>query len=165
MEVCMTGSQMAKLGNFKDTMTMVCPDLNGRLTDAHQVLGSNVSICTSTGVKNCRDRVQRTTRLLCGTDGGYMIPIHSKNCQELRIQFEKLVNLHGKNELIPVFLEKDAPNFHLNREVKSEEIYSVNDAEPCLEVNAETKLHEKRTDLLLPFFVFVVEEHGLGKSD
>ena len=37
------------------------------------------------------------------------------------------------NDLIPVYLEKDALNFHLNREVKSEEIYSVNGAEQCLE--------------------------------
>ena len=35
------------------------------------------------------------------------------------------------NDLIPVYLEKDALNFHLNREVKSEEIHSVNDAEQC----------------------------------
>ena len=37
------------------------------------------------------------------------------------------------NDLIPVYLEKDALNFYLNREVKSEEIYSVNGAEQCLE--------------------------------
>ena len=35
------------------------------------------------------------------------------------------------NDLIPVYLEKGALNFYLNREVKSEEIYSVNDAEHC----------------------------------
>ena len=35
------------------------------------------------------------------------------------------------NDLIPVYLEKDALNFHLKREVKSEEIYSVNGAEQC----------------------------------
>ena len=35
--------------------------------------------------------------------------------------------------LIPVYLEKEALNFYLNREVNSEEIHSVNDAELCLE--------------------------------
>ena len=30
-----------------------------------------------------------------------------------------------KNELIPVCLENDTPNFYLNREVKSEETYDV----------------------------------------
>ena len=35
------------------------------------------------------------------------------------------------NDLIPVNLEKGALNFYLNREVKSEEIYSVNNAEQC----------------------------------
>ena len=35
--------------------------------------------------------------------------------------------------LISVYLEKDALNFHLNREVKSEEIHSLSDAEQCLE--------------------------------
>ena len=36
-------------------------------------------------------------------------------------------------DLIPVHLEKDALNFYLNREVKSEEIHRLNDAEQCLE--------------------------------
>ena len=37
---------------------------------------------------------------------------------------------HGKNELISVCLdENDTPNFYLNREVKSEETYSVRAAE------------------------------------
>ena len=40
-----------------------------------------------------------------GHDGGYMIPIHSKICQGMRIHFEKLVNWHGKNELIPGYQE------------------------------------------------------------
>ena len=37
------------------------------------------------------------------------------------------------SDLIPVYLEKDALNFYLNREVKSEEVHSLNDAEQCLE--------------------------------
>ena len=62
-----------------------------------------------------------------------MIPIHSKICQGMRIHFEKLLNEYGMNDLIPVYLEKDALNFYLNREVKSEESTVVNDAERCLE--------------------------------
>ena len=58
-----------------------------------------------------------------------MIPTHSKIGQGTRIHFEKLVNEYGRNELIPVYLEHDTPNFHLNREVKSEETHSVRDAE------------------------------------
>ena len=37
------------------------------------------------------------------------------------------------SDLVPVCLEKNALNFYLNRGVKSEEIYSVDDAEWCLE--------------------------------
>ena len=35
-----------------------------------------------------------------------MIPIHSKIGQGMKTHFENLVNLHGKNELSPVYLEK-----------------------------------------------------------
>ena len=39
MEVSTTGSQMVKLGNFKDTIKKGKPrPLNGRLADAHEVL-------------------------------------------------------------------------------------------------------------------------------
>ena len=48
-----------------------------------------------------------------------MIPTHSKIGQGMRIHFEKLLDEYGKNELIPVCLENDTPNFYLNREVKS----------------------------------------------
>ena len=37
------------------------------------------------------------------------------------------------SDLIPVYLVKDALNFYLNREVKSEEIHSLNAAEQCPE--------------------------------
>ena len=49
-----------------------------------------------------------------GHDGGYMIPNHSKIGQGMRIHFEKLVNWHGKNELIPVYLENNIFNFYLD---------------------------------------------------
>ena len=66
-------------------------------------------------------------------DGGYMIQIHSEICQGTRNHFEKLLNEFGTSDLIPVYLEKDVLNFYLNREVKSEEIHSLNDAEQCFE--------------------------------
>ena len=50
-----------------------------------------------------------------------MIPTHNPIGQEMRIHFEKLLDEHGKNELIPVCLENDTLNFNLNREVKCEE--------------------------------------------
>ena len=57
-----------------------------------------------------------------------MIPIHSKIGQGMRIHFERLVNWHGENELIPVYLKNNIFNFYLNREVKSTGTNNVNDA-------------------------------------
>ena len=48
-----------------------------------------------------------------------MIPIHSKIGQGMRTQSEKLVNWHGKNELIPVYIENNIFKIYLNRELKS----------------------------------------------
>ena len=42
-----------------------------------------------------------------GHDGEYMIPIISKIGQGMRIHFEKLVKGYGRNDLIPIYLEKD----------------------------------------------------------
>ena len=67
--------------------------------------------------------------LYLGHDGGYMIPIHSKIGQRMRIHFGKLVNWYGKNELIPVYLDNNTFNFYLNREVKSTETNNVNNAQ------------------------------------
>ena len=75
-------------------------------------------------------------------DGGYMIPIHSKIGQGMRTHCEKLVNWHGKNELIPVYLENNIFNFYLNREVKSTETSSVNDADHCLVKNGQQSGNE-----------------------
>ena len=47
------------------------------------------------------------------------------------------MNWHGKNELIPVYLENDIFNFYLSREVKSEETNNVNDAEQCCEKESQ----------------------------
>ena len=62
--------------------------LNGRLTGVHKVFCSAAEIA-------CKGRQD----FHLGHDGGYMIPIHSKIGQGMRIHFEKLVNWHGKNEL------------------------------------------------------------------
>ena len=53
-----------------------------------------------------------------GHDGGYMIPIHSKIGQGMRTHFEKLVNWHGKNELISSLSRKQ--HFHFLLEPRSE---------------------------------------------
>ena len=98
--------------------------LNGRLTGVHKVLCSAAEIA-------CKGRQD----FYLGHDGGYMMPIHSKIGQGMRIHFEKLVNWHGKNELIPVYLENNIFNFYLSREVKSTETNNVNDADHCLTKN------------------------------
>ena len=66
-----------------------------------------------------------------------MIPLHSKIGQGMRIHFDKLVNWHGKNELIPVCLENNIFKVYLNREVKSTETNEVNDADHCLAKNSQ----------------------------
>ena len=58
-----------------------------------------------------------------------MIPIHSKIGQGMRTHFENLVSWYGKNELIPVYLENNTFNIHLNREVKSTETNNANNAQ------------------------------------
>ena len=47
----------------------------------------------------------------------------------MRIHVEKLVNRHGKNELILVYLENNIFNVCRNRKVKSTETNNVNDAD------------------------------------
>ena len=60
-----------------------------------------------------------------------MVPVHRNIGQGMGIRVEKLVNWHGKNELISVHLENNMFNFCLNREVKSAESNTVNDADHC----------------------------------
>ena len=100
--------------------------LNGRLTGVHKVLCSAAEIAR----KGRQD-------LHLGHDGGYMVPIHSQIGQGVRIHFEKLLNWHVKNELIPVFLRNNIFNFYLNREVKSTETNNVNDADHYLAKNCQ----------------------------
>ena len=92
--------------------------LDGRLTGAHKVLCSAAEIA-------CKGRQD----FYLGHDGGYMIPIHSKIGQGMRIHFENLVNWYGKNELIPVYLENNIFIVYLKREVKSTETMNANNAQ------------------------------------
>ena len=84
--------------------------LNGRLIGAHKVLCSAAEIA-------CKGRQD----FYLGHDGGYMIPVHGKIGQGIRIHFEKLVDWHGKSELFPVRFENNIFNFYLIREVNSTE--------------------------------------------
>ena len=82
MEVAMIGSQTVKLGNFKDTMKMVCLDL---------VLCSTASYfaaAPASGAAEIACKEQQDFYL--AHSGGYMIPIHSKIGQGMRIHLEKL---------------------------------------------------------------------------
>ena len=76
--------------------------LNGRLAGVHKVLCCAAEIA-------CKGRQD----FYLGHDGGYMIPMHSKIGQGMRIHFEKLVNWYGKKQLIPVFLGNNIFNFYL----------------------------------------------------
>ena len=100
--------------------------LSGRLTGVHKVLWSAAEIAC----KGPQD-------FYLGHDGGDMIPIHSKIGQGMRIHFENLGKWHGKNKLIPLYLENNIFNFYLNREVKSNDINNVNDADHCLAINSQ----------------------------
>ena len=51
---------------------------------------------------------------------------------------------HGKNELIPVGLENDSPNFYLNREVESEETYNVRVTDHHFELESQQSGNEYR---------------------
>ena len=99
--------------------------LNGRLTGVHKVFCSAAEIA-------CKGRQD----FYLGHDGGYMIPIHSNIVQVMRIHFVNLLNWNGKNELIPVCVENNNFNFHMNREVRLTETNNVNDADPCLTKNS-----------------------------
>ena len=105
------GFLMVELGNFKDTLLR---SLNGRLIGVHKVLCSAAEFA-------CIGR----QGFYLGHDGGYMIPTHSKIGQGTKTHLGKLVNWCGKNELIPVDLEKNIFYFYLSREVKSTETNSV----------------------------------------
>ena len=97
--------------------------LNGRLTGVHKVFCSAAEIA-------CKGRQD----FHLGHDGGYMIPNHSKIGQGMR----EIGELAWKEQaLIPVCLENNIFNFYMNREVKSTETNTVNDAEHCLAKNCQ----------------------------
>ena len=116
-------------GEFRGYDENVFPrSLDGRLMDAYEVLKSTASASAPTPA----------SRLLCETQCWS----HVSDSQQIgpgmmRIHFEKLLNEYGENELIPVYLEIGTPNFSLNREVKSEEIHSVRDAEQCFDKESQ----------------------------
>ena len=66
-----------------------------------------------------------------------MIPTHNNVGQEMRTHFQKLMNLYGKNELVPVHLEYNIFDSYLNREVKSTETDNANDADHYLAENCQ----------------------------
>ena len=67
-------------------------DENGLLSS---LSGRHKVLCSAAEIA-CKGRQD----FYLGHDGGYMIPIHSKIGQGMRIHFEKLVNWHEQNELI-----------------------------------------------------------------
>ena len=135
MEVPITGSQVSMLCQFQGhNEKCQARSLNGRLADAHQVLGSNASAFAATqaasDVHEARCNAAETLSkeqqdFHVEYDGGYMIQIHSKFCQGTINHYEKLLNEYGMSDPIKVYLEKEAINFYSNREVKSEEIHSL----------------------------------------
>ena len=131
MEVSMTGFQMVKLGNFKEMTKMFFPDL--WMEDSWMHTKCCAALHQNQQQELPRSRAKNNKISILGHDGGYMIPTHSRIGQELRLHFVNFLDEHGKNELIPVCLENDTPNFYLNREVKSEETHSVRDAEQYFE--------------------------------
>ena len=50
-------------------------------------------------------------------------------------------------DLFPVYLEKDALDFHLNREVKSEEIRSLNDVEQTSSSVLKRRINSRETSI------------------
>ena len=71
-------------------------DENGLLRSLNvRLIGVHTMLCSAAEIA----RVGRQDFYL-GHDDGYMIPSRSNIGQGMRIHFEKLVNWHGKNELV-----------------------------------------------------------------
>ena len=98
----------------------------------------------ASGAAEIRDRVQRTTGLLSGTRWWLHDLDSQQNSQGMRIHFQKQLDEYGMNDLIPVYLEKGALNFYLNREVKSAETHKVNECRAVFcEDSRETRTAEQ----------------------
>ena len=81
-------SQMVKLRNFKDNDENSFP----RFMDAHEVLNSSASASASaTASRVAGIECKEQEDFYLGYDGGYMIPIHSKIGQGMRIHVDKFV--------------------------------------------------------------------------
>ena len=65
-----------------------------------------------------RNRLQRTSRFYLGSDGGFVLPMHSKIGQEILVHFERLVSRYGRKQLIPVYIEDNIFNFYFSKEMK-----------------------------------------------
>ena len=121
--------------------------LDGRLMDAYEVLNSSASASASAPASRVAGIASKEQQdFFVKHKSGYMILTQRKFGQEMRIHFEKLLDEHGKKELIPVCLENDTPNFYLSREVKSEETCNVRATDQHFEkgVNSrETSLAEQ----------------------
>ena len=111
--------------------------LKGRRKDATAPAVLDVSEAVRTAAEiACKEQRE----FYVGHDGGYMSLIHSKNWSVNENSCWEIVERVWRSGLVPDYLEKEALNFYMNREVKSEEIHSVNEAEQCLE--KETQLLE-----------------------
>ena len=113
----------------------------------HSLVYTKCLLCSAAEIA-CKGRPD----FYLGYDGGYMIPIHSKIGQGMKIHFETLLNWYGKNELIPVYLENNIFNFYLNREVNPTKTNNVNDADHCLakKLSAVGKRRWQRSALVSP---------------
>ena len=60
-----------------------------------------------------------------GHDGGFMIPVHSKIGQAMRMYSEKRVNWYGRTQLHPVYIEDNICNFFFEQR---SEIHRTNGA-------------------------------------
>ena len=108
--------------------------LNGRFTDAHQVLGTTAAASApspASGAAEIACKEQQDVYL--GHNGGYLIPIQSKIGQEMRTHFEELVNWHGKNDLFSTLSREGRFQFLLEPRSQVGRNHSVNGAEQCLE--------------------------------
>ena len=92
--------------------------MNGRLIGVHNVL-------CSAGEIACNGRHD----FYLGSDGGFLMPVHSKSCQAMTMHFERLVNWYGRKQLIPVYIEDNTFNFYVSRDVKSTETNVVNNVQ------------------------------------
>ena len=86
--------------------------LNGRLNDAHRVLGSTAPAYASAPASEAAEIAYKEQQdFYVGHDEGNMSLSHSNICQGTKSHFEKVLNEYGMSDLIPVFVEKEGLNF------------------------------------------------------